>query len=115
MDITLERDGQLLGPEIADREASPDAEGLRRAIAAFALVAAAVEGSSDIDELLEVVARQISALVGVDRCSIHLRDESAGVFRGCVGHVGQQELGADIKRSLAGVPADGMTAEQQQT
>jgi GAF domain-containing protein len=115
MDTMLERAAQEPARQIAVREASPDAEGLRRAIAAFARVAAAVEGSSDIDELLDVVARQISALVGVDRCSIHLRDESAGVFRGCVGHVGQQELGADIKRSLAGVPADGITAELLQT
>jgi GAF domain-containing protein len=111
MDITLERADEVADPEVGDWERAPDALGLQRAIAAFARVAAAVEGTSDIDELLEVVARQISALVGVERCSIHLRDESAGVFRGCVGHAGERGLGADIKRSIAGLPSDGMTAE----
>jgi GAF domain-containing protein len=115
VDITLERDGHVPAPPGGTDETTQDASGLRRAIAAYARVAAAVDDTADVDTLLEVVARQISALVGVERCSIHLRDESAGVFRGCVGHAGSEGLGADIKRSLAGVPADGITAELLQT
>jgi GAF domain-containing protein len=115
VDITLERDGRAPDRLAPTHDASAGATGLRGAIAAYARVAAAVEDSSDVDALLEVVARQIGELVGVERCSIHLRDESAGVFRGCVGHAGSEALGADIKRSLAGVPADGITAELLRT
>jgi len=88
---------------------------LRRACAAFARVAAAADDTTDIDELLHVVARQVRDLVGVERCSIHLRDDSAGIFRGCVGLAGAEDLAPDIKRSLAGVPADGMTEELLRT
>jgi len=95
--------------------ASRSGEPLRRAFAAFSQVAAAVGHSAVIDDLLHVVAREVSSLVGVGRCSIHLRDEAAGVFRGCVGQSGDASLDHDIKRSLAGVPADGMTLELLQT
>jgi GAF domain-containing protein len=115
VDITLERDG-MTPDQLADHhDASVTATGLRSAIAAYARVAAAVDDCSDMDALLSVVAHQISDLVGVERCSIHLREESAGVFRGCVGHAGSEDLGADIKRSLAGVPADHVTAELLET
>ena len=73
---------------------------LRRALAAFSRVAAAADDSADLDDLLHVVARQICELVGVERCSIHLRDEKAGLFRGCVGDAGEPHGDADIKRSL---------------
>jgi sugar diacid utilization regulator len=114
----------VLERESAAGAAAPDAEApvagasaacMRRAFAAFTRVAAAVDTSADVDELLHVVARQVSRLVGVERCSIHLRDETAGVFRGRVGQNGQSSLDADIKRSLAGVPADGMTLELLRT
>jgi GAF domain-containing protein/sugar diacid utilization regulator len=87
------------------------AAALPRALAAFSRVAAATAGSTDVDDLLHVVAREISALIGVERCSIHLRDEAGDVFRGCVGSNGGASLDRNIKRSLAGVPADGMTRE----
>lgn len=91
-------------------------ERLRRAVAAFSDVAASMLGrTADIDDLLHAVAREISALVGVERCSIHLRDEATGRFRGCVAQCGDMSLDRDIKRSLAGGPADGMTAELVET
>jgi len=85
------------------------------AFTAFARVAAQLEDSADLDGLLRVVARQVGDLVGVERCSIHLRDEKAGLFRGCVGHAGDQDIDTYVKRSLAGMPADGMTLELLRT
>jgi GAF domain-containing protein len=96
---------------------SGDADGarLRKAVAAFARVAGAGEEVQQLDDLLHVVARQICELVGVERCSIHLRDERAGLFVGCVCYAGAPIRSDDIKRSRAGVPADGMTAELLRT
>ena len=91
--------------------AAPTEDGMQRAFAAFSRVAAAAGGAPDMDQLLHIVAKEMSSLVGVGRCSIHLRDEAAGVYRGRVGHAGGACLDQDIKRSLAGVPADGMTRE----
>lgn len=88
---------------------------LRRAVASFSEVAALLGKTASVDDLLHAVAREITALVGVGRCSIHLRDESTGTFRGCVGCSGAVPLGDDIKRSLAGGPADGMTREVLET
>src|SRR5918997_38851 len=101
--------------EIYDAPAAPGDSGpssarMRQALAAFSRVAAAT-ASPDIDGLLHVVAREIAALVGVERCSIHLRDEASDVFRGYVGQSCGVSLDPDIKRSLAGVPADGITRE----
>jgi GAF domain-containing protein len=88
---------------------------MKRAFAAFSRVADAVGAAGDTEKLLSVVADEVSTLVGVGRCSIHLRDEAAGLFRGRVGQNGGASLDPDIKRSLAGVPADGMTQELLET
>jgi GAF domain-containing protein/sugar diacid utilization regulator len=93
----------------------PSGEAMRRALGAFSHVAAAIGGAAQIEDLLHVVAAEVSALVGVERCSIHLRDEPAGVFRGRVAQAGQVCLDHKIKRSLAGVPADGITRELLET
>ncbi len=85
------------------------------ALAAFARVGAALERARDIEELLRVVVREVAELVGVERCSVHLRDEQAGMFRGCVGQGGERNIDAYVKRSLAGMPADGMTLELLRT
>jgi GAF domain-containing protein/sugar diacid utilization regulator len=112
--ITLEQESRhdatehSMGSSAGDQ---PAQDRMRRALAAFSQVAAAVGDSRDLDELLHVVAGEVSALIGVDRCSIHLRDEASGIFRGYVAQSRGVCLGADIKRSLAGVPADGMTLE----
>ncbi len=88
---------------------------LARALTAFAQVGAALEGASGVDDLLRVVVRQLSSLIGVERCSVHLRDEKAGLFRGCVGHGGERDVDVYVKRSLAGMPSDGMTLELLRT
>ena len=88
---------------------------LARALTAFAQVGAALEGASGVDDLLRVVVRQLSSLIGVERCSVYLRDEKAGLFRGCVGHGGERDVDVYVKRSLAGMPSDGMTLELLRT
>ena len=88
---------------------------LRRALAAFSRVAAAADDSADLDGLLHVVARHICELVGVERCSIHLRDEKAGLFLGCVCYAGEPTRDADIKRSRVGGPSDRLVLELLRT
>jgi sugar diacid utilization regulator len=120
MTATLEHERPLAVPESAI-EAALDAitgeDPLRRALAAYSRLLAAAEASAcaDLDEFLYVVADEITALTGVQRCSIHLREEVGGMFRGRVGRVRDVALGDDIKRSLAGGPADGMTRELLET
>lgn len=88
---------------------------LGRACGAFCRIADSLEHVHDLDELLRSIAREISVLVGVRRCSIHLRDEASGLFRGCVGHGIDDRGEANLKRSLAGMPGDGVTLELLRT
>jgi GAF domain-containing protein/sugar diacid utilization regulator len=88
---------------------------LARAFAAFARVGVALEQTRELDDLLRVVVREVAGLVGVERCSIHLREEQAGLFRGCVGQGGDRDIDKYVKRSLAGIPADGVTLELLRT
>jgi GAF domain-containing protein len=88
---------------------------LRRAVSTFSEVAGMLGRGTSTDDLLHAVAREISALVGVERCSIHLLDEATGRFRGQVGWSGGAPLGPEIKRSMAGGAADGMTRELLET
>jgi GAF domain-containing protein/sugar diacid utilization regulator len=90
-------------------------DALRDAAAAFALVASALESASDMDELLHVVARQISELVGVARCTIALRSEDTGLFHGCIGRAGGQSLDSYVKQSLTGPLADEVITELLET
>src|SRR5687767_8755662 len=85
------------------------------AFSAFARVTAALETAGSIDDLLRVVAREVAALVGVRRCSIHLRDAEGDLFRGRVGQDGDRSIDAHIRRTLAGIPADGVTLELMRT
>jgi DNA-binding PucR family transcriptional regulator len=82
-----------------------------RAFGAFRRVSDSLEQVRDLDDLLRSIAREVSGLVGVRRCSIHLRDEKNGLLRGCVGHGIDEHADADVKRSLAGMPGDGVTLE----
>jgi DNA-binding PucR family transcriptional regulator len=84
------------------------------AFAAFGRVGAALETAKEVDDVLHVIVHEVRTLVGVERCSIHLREEKAGLFRGCVGEGGERSMDY-IKRSLAGMPADGMTLELLRT
>lgn len=86
-----------------------------RALEAFSEVGSALETATGIDDVLRVIARKARALVGVERCSIYLREEEAGLFRGRVSQGGNRELEPYVKRSLAGIPADGMTRELLRT
>jgi GAF domain-containing protein/sugar diacid utilization regulator len=88
---------------------------LARAFAAFARVGEKLEKARDVDELLKAIVHEVREMVGVERCSIHLRDEKAGLFRGCVGEGGERNMDSYVKRSLAGMPADGMTLELLRT
>lgn len=86
-----------------------DATVYSSAIDAFRRVAAALVEEKELDDLLHVVAGEVCALVGVGRCSIHLRD-GADMFRGYVGHAGE-DIDHYVKRARAGMPADGITRE----
>jgi sugar diacid utilization regulator len=85
------------------------------AFAAFARVTSALETAASLDDLLRVIAREVVGLVGVRRCSIHLRGERAGLFHGCVGHDEDQAIDEYVKRTMAGIPADGVTLELLKT
>jgi hypothetical protein len=107
LSTTLDR--ELEEPE------EPATAGLRRAFAAFRRLAAAVDTAATLDDLLHVVAAEASQLVGVERCSIHLRDQSTGLFHGCVGQAGDFNIDADIKKARSGLAADGVTLELLET
>ena len=100
--------------ERVDATAGPGCGG-DAAFAAAARVTLAAERAATLEDLLRVAAREVVALVGVERCSVHLRDEKAGVFRGCIGHAGDRDIDAYVKRTLAGIPADGVTLELLRT
>jgi GAF domain-containing protein len=95
----------------ADRTDGP----LARAFSAFARVSASLERAGAVDDLLRLVVCEVRDLVGVERGSVVLRDEKAGLFRGCVGQGGDENIDAYVKRSLAGMPGDGMTLELLRT
>lgn len=84
--------------------------GHRHVIRAFGDVAAAMSQVQDRDSLLHLIADKICELVGVRRCSVYLRDERSGLFRGQVGHA-HVDIDAGVKRLVAGVEADGFTRE----
>ena len=96
-------------------EAESGDSALARAFAAFARVGEKLEKARDVDELLRSIVHEVRELVGVERCSIYLREEKAGLFRGCVGEGGERDMDSYVKRSLAGMPADGMTLELLRT
>lgn len=81
-----------------------------RAIRAFGEIAEALGEVAELDRLLHLVGERITELVGVDRCSVYLKDEETGYFRGQVGHAAR-DIDAGVKRLVAGVAADGFTRE----
>jgi sugar diacid utilization regulator len=83
----------------------------REAITAFADVAVALREAIDRDELLHLTARKMSGLIGVSRCSLYLREEDTGFYRGQVGHA-DQDIDEAIKRLvIGGIEADTFTRE----
>lgn len=88
---------------------------MRRAFTAMTEVTPAAARVTSIDELLRLVAGRFTKLVGVERCSVYLREERQNLFRGCVGCCKGGPLPEDIKRWVCGVPADGVTRELLET
>jgi sugar diacid utilization regulator len=83
----------------------------REAINAFADVAVALREAIDRDELLHLAVQKMSELLGVSRCSLYLRDEETGLYRGQVGHA-RHDIDPMIKRLvIGGLEADGFTRE----
>lgn len=96
--------------------ADPGSASYRSVVRAFNEVAEAlaVEGEAlegeNLDRFLHLIAAKICELVEVRRCSLYLRDERSDLFRGQVGHA-DHDIDADVKRLVAGVPADRFTQE----
>ena len=86
-----------------------------RALTAFSAVAVELDRVEKIDDLLVGIAGQISSLVGVDRCSVFLRDGREDLFRGCVSRGADGVHDAEIRQCVAGIPADRLTREAVRT
>lgn len=90
---------------------APPATGrYRRLLTAFSEITKAINDESGIDATLRLVASEMCRVLGVSRCSLYLRDQRDGVFRGQVGHA-DRDIDAAIKRLIAGGEADGFTRE----
>jgi GAF domain-containing protein/sugar diacid utilization regulator len=92
------------------RPAGPAAPGLREVVQSFHEISEAIAAGSELDLILHLVARHITSLLGIDRCSVYLRDERSGLFRGQVGET-VQDSDPSIKRLTCGGAADGFTRE----
>jgi len=88
---------------------------MRRAFTALSEVTPAAAAVTCIDDLLRLVADRVTELVGVERCSVYMREERQNLFRGCVGCCKGSPLPEDIKRWTCGVAADGVTRELLET
>lgn len=88
---------------------------MQRAFEAFSRITPAIAEVTSIDDLLTLVAKQAAAVVGVERCSVYLREDRQNLFRGCVACCQGAEIGDEIKRWIAGIPADGVTRELLET
>jgi sugar diacid utilization regulator/GAF domain-containing protein len=82
----------------------------RAAIAAFADVAGGLAEFRDLDSLLHLIASKICELAGISRCSVYLREDGTGLFRGQVGHA-DHDIDARVKRLVSGMEADAFTRE----
>jgi GAF domain-containing protein/sugar diacid utilization regulator len=86
------------------------ARSYRDVVRAFQLVAGALGETRELDELLRNIADQVCLLLNAERCSIHLRDEMSGVFRGRAANT-SQAIDNRVKRLVLGIPADGFSRE----
>lgn len=94
--------------------AEVDSRVYREAIRAFADVASALLDTRDRDELLRLVGQKLCELVGAPRCSVYLRDEASGLYRGQVGYA-DHDIDALVKKLVCGTEADGFTREIVET
>lgn len=83
-------------------------------VRAFNAVSEAINEETELEPLLHLVAEKICSLVGVRRCSVYLKDERTGLFRGRVAE-SDRNIDAAIKGLTAGIEADGFTREILQT
>jgi GAF domain-containing protein len=90
--------------------AQREAIAYRKAIRAFSDVAVALTDAQEQASLLHLIARKICELAGASRCSVYLRDDETGLYRGQVGHA-DHDIDAEVKRLTAGIPADHFTHE----
>jgi GAF domain-containing protein/sugar diacid utilization regulator len=88
---------------------------MRRAFSALSEVTPAIARVTCVDDLMHLIAKQVTALVGVERCSVYMREERQNLFHGCAGCCDGVALPEDIKRWTAGIPADGVTREMLET
>lgn len=100
-------DGQLVG---ADVRVEPH----RRAIAAHAAVVRSVANMTTVEDVLRAVAAQLCDLVGANRCSVYLRDDDTGIFRGQIGRA-SSDIDGRVRQLIAGVEADRFTREIVET
>src|SRR3954452_1370766 len=84
--------------------------GYPEVVSAFSEVAHAINEKADLDTLLHLVAERICSLLEIRRCSVYLRDQASGVFRGQVAHA-DHNIDVAIKQLTAGIEADGFTRE----
>lgn len=93
---------------------SDDARVEERAITAFREVAAAIANDSELDDVLRLIVRNLSSLIDVNRCSVHLLDEETGLLQGRVVYpVTEGDL--QVRRLVSGMAEDQFTREILQT
>jgi sugar diacid utilization regulator len=81
-------------------------------VEAFDVIASALAAEIDLDGLLTLIAERSCQLVGVQRCSLYLRDTDQGLFRGRVAYpCGRPKADAWMRRSIAGIESDRFTQE----
>lgn len=108
-------DARLTSTLPDDEQAAASA--YRAAVQAFGEVANALNETRDRDTLLRLIGKHICLLAGIERCSVYLREEESGLYRGQVGWSPAWERGEEpdaqerIKRLTAGTPADAFTHE----
>jgi GAF domain-containing protein/sugar diacid utilization regulator len=98
----------------ADAEAAMPRATYAEVIAAFSDVTTALSDISDRDELLHLIAERICRLIGVQRCSLYLREERSRLYRGQVGHW-RHDIDEGVKRLTSGGPGDAFTREIVET
>lgn len=101
-------------PDLGDMSADVGSRAYQEAIRAFADVASALLETKDRDELLRLIGRKLCELVGAPRCSVYLRDEASGLYKGQVGYA-DHDIDALVKKLVCGTDADGFTREIVET
>lgn len=99
-----------MGDEVALISVEPH----RRAIAAHAAIVRSLATMTTVDDVLRAVAQQLCAMVGATRCSVYLKDEGTGAFRGAVGRA-SSDIDGRVRELIAGVEADRFTREILET